>query len=89
MHRTSHYLSMKKLLHKVLTLEAAGYRPKVHSYKDLQRATFTMYDAVPSSSSLASLASPTSATPARTDVDHEVAKFLPLLQDYLKSMSLA
>ena len=65
-------------------------RPKVHSYKDLQRATFTMYDAVPSSSSLASLASPNPASgvsPGKMDVDPDVEKFLPLLQDYLRSMS--
>ena len=60
-------------------------RPKVHSYKDLERATFTLYDAVPSSSSLASMASPIPATPDKMDIDPEVAKFLPMLQDYLKS----
>ena len=61
----------------------------MHSYKDLQKATITMYDAIPSSSTLASLASPNpSAQGDRMEVDPEVAKFLPLLQDYLKSTSL-
>lgn len=69
------------------SLDTKIRRPKVHSYKDLQKATFTMYDAIPSSSSLASLASPnpTAQGGDRPDVDAEVAKFLPLLQDYLKS----
>ncbi|KAF7799396.1 hypothetical protein EIP86_010629 [Pleurotus ostreatoroseus] len=51
--------------------------PKVHSMKDLQKASFKMYDAVPSSDSLAS-----SATPMA--IDPEIEKFLPMLQDYLK-----
>ena len=59
--------------------------PKVHSYKELQNATFVMYDAVPSSSSLVSLASP-GRLAGPGDNDPEVAKFLPLLQDYLKSL---
>ena len=52
--------------------------PKIHSVKDLlQKASFTVYDAVPSSaSSLAGAAKPT---------DPEIEKFLPMLEDYLKS----
>ncbi|KAI0685016.1 hypothetical protein BC835DRAFT_1386570 [Cytidiella melzeri] len=50
--------------------------PKVHSYKELQKSSFTMYEAIPSSTSLASLAGP--------DPDHEIDKFLPMLNDYLR-----
>ncbi|KZT67116.1 hypothetical protein DAEQUDRAFT_746297 [Daedalea quercina L-15889] len=53
--------------------------PKVWSMKELEaaraaQAQLTVYEAVPSSSGLA----------ASTSVDPEVAKFLPLLQEYLK-----
>ncbi|KAH9950616.1 hypothetical protein B0H21DRAFT_819076 [Amylocystis lapponica] len=61
--------------------------PKVWSSKELQAAksAFRMYDAVPSSSTLASLASATSAGSVSTaGEDAEMAKFLPMLQDYLK-----
>lgn len=54
-----------------------GPSPKVHAVKDLQKAAFTMYDAV---SSLGTLASATAMA-----VDPEIEKFLPMLQDYLKS----
>ncbi|KAI0345656.1 hypothetical protein BDW22DRAFT_1353226 [Trametopsis cervina] len=52
--------------------------PKVHSYKELQKASITMYDAIPSSTSLANLASPS------TSADDEIDKFLPMLKDYLR-----
>ncbi|KIP02721.1 hypothetical protein PHLGIDRAFT_130582 [Phlebiopsis gigantea 11061_1 CR5-6] len=58
--------------------------PKVHSYKDLQKATFTMYDAIPSTKSLASLASPSPGATGATELDPDMDKFLPMLQDYLK-----
>ncbi|KAF9811111.1 hypothetical protein IEO21_06660 [Rhodonia placenta] len=53
--------------------------PKVWSTKELQalresQSSFAMYDAIPSSSALSS----------KSEVDPEVAKFLPLLRDYLK-----
>ncbi|KAJ3523173.1 hypothetical protein NM688_g8770 [Phlebia brevispora] len=54
--------------------------PKIHSAKDLQKPSFTMYDAVPSSTPLAS------APPMA--VDPEIEKFLPMLQDYLKINSI-
>ncbi|KAH8085948.1 hypothetical protein BXZ70DRAFT_1067833 [Cristinia sonorae] len=51
--------------------------PKIAAYKDLvaqaNQPSFTMYDAVPSSSSLAA-----------PEVDPEMDKFLPMLQEYLK-----
>ncbi|TCD62096.1 hypothetical protein EIP91_007471 [Steccherinum ochraceum] len=54
--------------------------PKVVAYKDLvaqdSQPSFTMYDAVPSTSSLAS-------APA-DETDHEVDKFLPMLKEYLR-----
>ncbi|KAI0088498.1 hypothetical protein BDY19DRAFT_947965 [Irpex rosettiformis] len=50
--------------------------PKVHSYKDLQKASFTMYEAIPSSKSVANMAGPPD--------DPEIAKFLPMLNDYLR-----
>ncbi|PSS37029.1 hypothetical protein PHLCEN_2v1068 [Hermanssonia centrifuga] len=52
--------------------------PKIHSAKDLEKATFTMYDAVPSATSLASIVGSPS-----TEIDNEIEKFLPMLQDYL------
>ncbi|KZT12156.1 uncharacterized protein LAESUDRAFT_720131 [Laetiporus sulphureus 93-53] len=55
--------------------------PKVWSTKELEalkHAQVTMYDAIPSSSALPSEPS------AAPNIDSEVAKFLPLLQDYLK-----
>ncbi|KAI0768870.1 hypothetical protein BC629DRAFT_1595974 [Irpex lacteus] len=48
--------------------------PKIHSYKELQKASVTMYEAIPSSTSLANTASE----------DAEMAKFLPMLNDYLR-----
>ena len=43
--------------------------------KDLQKALITVYEAVPSDS--------TAGTPVT--LDPEIEKFLPMLQDYLKS----
>lgn len=54
----------------------AFHRPKIHSYKELQKASFTMYEAIPSSMSIANLAGPSE--------DPEIEKFLPMLTDYLR-----
>ncbi|OBZ71306.1 hypothetical protein A0H81_08576 [Grifola frondosa] len=58
--------------------------PKVYSARTLAAARqtpsgFTLYDAIPSSSTIASFPSSSSG-----DTDAEMEKFLPLLQDYLK-----
>jgi len=54
--------------------------PKVVAYNDLvaqdQHPAFTMYDAVPSSSSL--------ATAPSGEVDREMEKFMPMLNEYLR-----
>ncbi|KAI0917516.1 hypothetical protein AcW1_007304 [Taiwanofungus camphoratus] len=64
--------------------------PKVWSTKELNalhqsHSGLTMYDAVPSSSTLASVTSASSTT----NTDAEVAKFLPLLKDYLRLNDMA
>ncbi|GBE85222.1 hypothetical protein BKA93DRAFT_751605 [Sparassis latifolia] len=61
--------------------------PKVWSKRELEemkrvQSGFRMYDVVPSSTTAASLRS--GALDAAQDVDQEMAKFLPMLQDYLK-----
>lgn len=63
----------------ILHSSKVGIRPKVWSTKELQalresQSSFAMYDAIPSSSALSS----------KSEIDPEVAKFLPLLRDYLK-----
>lgn len=55
-------------------------RPKVWSLKELEaaraaKARLALYDAVPSAGATES-----------SSMDSEIAKFLPLLQDYLKRM---
>ncbi|THH19835.1 hypothetical protein EUX98_g8696 [Antrodiella citrinella] len=55
--------------------------PKVAAYKDLvaegqRQPSFTMYDAIPSSSTLSSAPS--------SEADREMAKFMPMLNEYLK-----
>ena len=60
------------------------YSPKVISRKEYdqqQQPTFKMYDAIPSSSSLAS-----TTVPAPEEVDPEMDKFLPMLQEYLRGL---
>jgi len=56
--------------------------PKIWSTKELEALRkltgFTMYDAVPSSSTLST------STSTSSEMDPEVAKFLPLLRDYLR-----
>jgi len=49
--------------------------PKIQSYKELQKASFTIYEAVPSITSNAAQS---------TGPDPEMEKFLPMLQDYLR-----